>query len=153
MKTGTLEKLITLEIDETSIEPDSYLPYTTDIPQDCYIISIAARLDIAGRYYAGKMLQACTSYLLELLEQGIIIKNVYTVATTEDGTRIAQHLNFTPLATETEWKSKYESFRRPYILNLEDKESKSNFVKEYQRRLTNRSRRKKRYTKEDSKKP
>lgn len=153
MKPDILEKLITLKIDETSIEPDSYLPYTTDIPQDCYIISIAARLGIAGRYYAGKMLQACASYLLELLEQGIIIKNVYTVVTTEDGARIAQHLNFTPLATETEWKSRYQSFRRPYVLNLEDKESTSDFVKEYQRRLINRNRRRKRYTKEESKKP
>ncbi len=153
MKPGTLDKLIALEMDETSINPDSYLPYTTDTPQDCYIISIAARPGAAGRYYAGKMLHACTDYLLELLEQGIVLQHIYTVATTEDGVRIAQHLNFAPLATETEWKSKYESFRRPYVLNLEDKESRSNFVKEYQKRLINRSRRKKRYTKEDSKKP
>jgi hypothetical protein len=147
MKPDILEKLITLEIDETSIKPDSYLSYTTDTLQDCYIISIAARPGTAGRYYAGKMLQACTNYLLELLEQGIIFQHLYTIATTEDGVRIAQHLNFMPLATETEWKSKYESFRCPYVLDLEDKESKSNFVKEYQRRLTNRNRRKKRYTK------
>lgn len=148
MKQDTLEKLLKLDIDETSIKPEDYLPYTQDAPQDCYIISMAVRPGVVSEYYAGKMLYACKNYLLELLERGIVLKHLYTVATTEDGDRIARHLGFTPLAAETEWESKYESFRRPYALDLEAKGSQSKLVNEYQQHKKNRERRFRRYLKE-----
>lgn len=148
MKQETLERLVKLEIDETSIKPSDYLPYIPNISQDCYIISMAARPSLGSEFYAGKMLYACKDYLLELLERGVIIQHLYTVATTKNGEKIAQHLDFTPLATEKEWKSKYDTFRRPYVLNLEAKNSRSFLVNEYQKYRRNQERRFKRYIKE-----
>ena len=145
MREEALSKLITLEIDETQIKPEDYLPYSSIYPQDCYVVGIIVRPDIAQQYYAGKLIYACKDYLIELLERGIIIRRIYTVAMTEEGDRIARSLHFTPLATGKEWQGIYEDFRRPYVLDLGDKTSKSKLVKEYQRHMMNRERRLKRY--------
>lgn len=106
-----LEKLIRLEIDETQVKPEDYRPYTKSHPQDCYVISIVARPGIAEKYYASRLFQAALNHLIELLENGITIRKVYTVATTEDGDRLAQRLHFTRLPGE--WKGEYEDFRHP----------------------------------------
>jgi predicted DNA-binding transcriptional regulator AlpA len=151
LKEEVLEKLLRLEIDETQIKPDDYVPYSDIHPQDCYIVGIIVRPDIAQQYYAGKLIYSCKNYLIELLERGIIIQHIYTVATTEEGDRIANSLRFTPLATADEWKGKYEDFRRPYVLDLEDRESNSKLVKEYQTRKRNRERRLKRYLRQADK--
>jgi predicted DNA-binding transcriptional regulator AlpA len=151
LREEALSKLITLEIDETQIKPEDYLPYSSTYPQDCYVVGIIVRPDIAQRYYAGKLIYACKDYLIELLERGIIIRRIYSVATTEEGDRIARSLHFTPLATGKEWQGIYEDFRRPYVLDLEDKMSKSKLVKEYQKHKINRERRLKRYIRQAEK--
>lgn len=153
IKQDVLEKLIRLEIDETHLRPEDIRPYTTDSPIDCYAISIAARPGpgIIQQIYAGKLIYAIKSYLLELLEQGIMIRHLYTVATTKEGDKIAQNLNFVPVKTSNKWNSSYEEFRKPYVLDMTDKGSKSEIVKEYQKRLTNRNRRIKRHISENKK--
>ena len=67
LKQEVLEKLITLEIDETQIRPEDYRPYTTEHSQDCYVIGIIARPGIAEKYYASRLLHATLNYLIELL--------------------------------------------------------------------------------------
>ncbi len=138
-----LEKLINLEIDETQIQPEDYQPYTTDHPQDCYVVGIIARPGIGEKFYAGRLMKAALDYLIRLLNKGIIIRRVYTVATTEDGDKLAQSLYLTPLPGET--KTQYEEFRRPYMLDLEVKESKSKLVNRYLKQRQNLERRRKRY--------
>ena len=150
LKEEILEKLIDLQIDETSLRAEHFTPYTPDKPTDCYVVSIGARPGpgIVQQLYAGKLIQALTNYLLELLEQGDIIRRIYTVATTKQGERLAQGLQFTPITTSQTWQSDYEDFRHPYVLNLEDKESKSRLTQEYQKHLRNRERRMKRYARQ-----
>ncbi len=146
LKQKVLEKLINLEIDETQIKPEDYRPYTTSEPQDCYVIGIIARPSITETYYASRLLHAALDYLIELLERGVIIRRIYTVATTEDGDKLAKKLRMTPLPSE--WKGEYEDFRHPYILDLEAKESKSVFINKYLKYKRNLERRQKRYIKQ-----
>ena len=148
LKQDVLEKLIALEIDETQVKPEDYRPYTTEHPQDCYIIGIIARPGLSEKYYASRLLHAALHYLIELLERGVIIRRLYTVATTEDGDRLAQSLHFTRLSGE--WEGKYEDFRRPYVLDLAAKESQSKLISTYQKHLRNLERRRKRYKKQSS---
>lgn len=147
IKQQFLERLIKLEIDETLLKPEDFIPYTPDSSIDCYIISVAAKPGpgIAQQIYAGKLIYAIKDYLLELLERGIIIQHIYTVATTKEGDKIAQGLCFTPLEVSNQSGNGYEEFRKPYVLNLNDKTSQSELVKSYQKKLTNRDRRIKRY--------
>lgn len=150
LKQNILEKLIKLEIDETSIRPEDFMPYVPNDPLDCYIVSMAARPgpNIAPKIYAGRLIYAMKDFILEALERGIIIRHIYTIAITEDGDRLAQGLDFQPLVLDHQWNSHYEDFRHVYILDLEDKASKSEIVREYQKQLVNRNRRKKRYMRE-----
>lgn len=141
-----LEKLISLEIDETQIQPEDYQPYTTDHPQDCYIVGIIARPGIGEKFYAGRLMKAALDYLIRLLDRGIIIRRIYTVATTQEGDKLAQSLHLAPLPGET--KTQYEEFRRPYVLDLELKESKSSLVNRYLKQRQNLERRRKRYEKQ-----
>lgn len=150
LKQDILEKLITLQVDETALEPEHFTSYLVNIPLDCYIVSIGARTGagIAQRFYAGKLVYAVKNYLIELLEKGIIIRRIYAVATSREGEKLAQSLSFTPLAIAKGQQSTYEDFRHPSVLDLEDNNSRSKMVKEYQRRKANRERRLKRYTRQ-----
>src|SRR5438270_378571 len=38
LKPDVLEKLVRLEIDESQVKPEDYLPYTVGTPLDCYVI-------------------------------------------------------------------------------------------------------------------
>ena len=146
LKQNVLDKLLKLEIDETQIKPEDYRPFSTQNPQDCYVVGIVARPGITERYYASRLLHAALNYLIELLERGVIIKRLYTVATTEDGDKLAQDLHMELL--EGEWKGEHEDFRHPYVLNLEAKESKSVFINKYLKYRNNLERRRKRYQKQ-----
>ena len=110
------------------------------------MIGIIARPDIAEKYYASRLLYAALNYLIELLERGVIIRRIYTVATTEDGDRLARELHMTPLPGA--WHGQYEDFRRPYVLDLETKESQSVLINKYLRHKKNLERRRKRYRKQ-----
>lgn len=149
LKQDVLEKLIRLEIDETQVKPEDYQPFVPGKTQDCYVIGIIARPGIAEKYYAGKLLYGALNYLIELLEQNTIIRRIYTVATTEDGDRLARSLHF-QLISES-WQGQYEDFRHSYVLDLETKESKSKLINKYLQQRKNLERRRKRYERETSK--
>lgn len=138
-----LEKLINLEIDETQIKPEDYQAYTTDHPQDCYLVTIIARPGIGERFYAGRLMKATLDYLIRLLDKGITIRRIYTVATTKEGDRLARSLHLTALPGEI--KTEHEEFRRPYVLDLEAKESRSKLINTYLRYKKNLERRRRRY--------
>ena len=104
---------------------------------------IITRPGITEQYYAGKLLYRVLNYLIELLEKGVVIKRIYTVATTEDGDRLARKLHFTPLPGE--WQGEFEDFRHPYVLDLETKESQSKLINKYLLNKKNLERRRKRY--------
>jgi excisionase family DNA binding protein len=146
LKPSVLEKLIELEIDETEIKPEDYQPFTADHPQDCYIVGIVARPSLIETYYAGKLLRAATEYLISLLDRGIIIRRIYTVATTKQGDRLAQSFHFTLLKANLDVQN--EEFRKSYVLNLEDANNSSKLVKAYLQARKNMERRVKRYKKQ-----
>lgn len=141
-----LEKLIRLEIDETQVKPEDYLPYTANAPLDCYIIGIVVRPNVVATYYGSRLLQATLNYMIELLNRGVIFRRIYTVATTNDGERLARRLHFTLL--HSNWTGEHEDFRHAYVLDLESTESKSRLVKKYLKHRVNLERRRKRYKKQ-----
>jgi hypothetical protein len=143
LKQEVLEKLINLEIDETQIQPEDYRPYTTDHPQDCYIVGMIARPGIGEKFYAGRLMKATLDYLIRLLDSGVVIRRIYTVATTNEGDKLAQNLHLIPLPGEI--KTEHEEFRRPYVLDLEAKESGSKLINTYLRYKKNLERRRRRY--------
>jgi predicted DNA-binding transcriptional regulator AlpA len=149
LKQSVLGKLISLEIDETEVKPEDYLPFTPGQVQDCYVIGVIAKPGLIEKYYAGKLLYGVIDYLIELLEKDVVIRHIYTVATTDDGERLAQTLGFQRLSGE--WKAlqgRYEEFRRPYMLDLEARESNSKIINKYLQQKKNLERRKKRYKKQ-----
>ncbi len=150
LKQSVLRKLIALEIDETQVKPEDYVPLTPGKTEDCYIIGIIARPGVAEKYYAAKLLTGTVDYLIELLERGVTIKRIYTVATTEAGDHLAQALDFQRLPGE--WQGPHEDFRHPYVLDLETTQSKSKLINKYLKRKRNQERRKKRYEKQAKKK-
>ena len=136
-----LERLLNLEIDETHLELEDYKPYKSG-EIECYVVSIIAKPCIEQHYYASRLLVAIVEYLISLLERGTIIKNIYTVATTEEGEALTKRLHFTPL--KTEWTGEYEEFRHSYKLNLEGS-SKNKLVNKYIQAKRNLNRRMKRH--------
>ena len=150
LKQDILEKLITLQVDETALKPEHFTPYLVNTPLDCYVVSIGARAGtgVAQHFYAGKLVYTVKNYLIELLEKGVIVRHLSTVATSKEGEKLAQSLSFAQLAATEEQQNTYEDFRHPYVLDLEDKNSQSKMVKEYQRHKANRERRLKRYTRQ-----
>ncbi len=146
IKQEVLEKLINLEIDETQIRPEDYQPYVTDHPQDCYVVGIITRPGIGEKFYAGRLMKAALDYFIGLLDKGTIIRRLYTVATTETGDKLARSLHLTPLPGAI--KTQYEAFRRPYVLDLEVKESQSKLVNRYLKQRQKLERRRKRYQKQ-----
>jgi hypothetical protein len=143
IKEETLYRLINLEIDETQVEVQEYLPYIKDKPLDCYVVSIIAEQSIAEKYYASRLLIETVNYLIELLERGINIKNIYTVATTEKGEKLAKDLGLKQI--KNEWKGEKEDFRHSYVINLENISSKSKLINLFKRSKINQERRKKRH--------
>ena len=54
LKQEILERLITLQVDETELQPEHFIPYLANTPLDCYIVSMGARAGagIAQQFYA-----------------------------------------------------------------------------------------------------
>lgn len=146
IKQDVLEKLIMLEIDETQIKPENFLPYTTDTPLDCYIIDFVARPGLIATYYGSKLLQATFDYFIELLNRGVVIRRIYAAAITKSGERLAKRLHFRLLMSD--WQREHEDFRHSYLLDLENIESKARLIKVYLKRKRNLERRRKRYKKQ-----
>ena len=113
-----------------------------------YVIGIIARPGLTEKYYASRLLHATLNYLIEMLERGIIIRRIYTVATTEDGNKLAQNLGFTRLAGE--WQGKHEDFRHPYVLDLETRTTQSRLIRKYFKHRKNLERRRKKYIKQQN---
>jgi hypothetical protein len=146
MRRESLEKLINLEIDDKEVPVEDYLPFTPGEAQDIYIMSIIARPLLPEKFYAGKLLVAVLNYLKELLDQGVRINKIYSVATTRDGEELALNFQFSPL--NTEWTGEHEEFRHSYVLDLHTLKSKHKLVKDLQSHMKNLERRKKRYAKQ-----
>jgi len=145
IKPEVLEKLIRLEIDETQVKPEDFLPYTIDTPLDCYIIDFVVRPGLIAPYYGRKLLQATLDYFIELLYRGVVFRRLYTVAITKNGERLAKRLHFTLL--KSDWTGAHADFRHSYVLDLENIESKSRLIKVYLKQRRNLERRRKRYKK------
>jgi hypothetical protein len=139
IKPHVLEKLISLEIDETQIKPEDYLPYTTDQPLDCYIVDFAVRPSLLAGYYRTRLLKAALAYFIELLKRGVVIRRIYAAAITKSGEQLVKGLHFRLL--KSDWTREHEEFRRSYVLDLENAASDSRLVKRYLKQRRNLERR------------
>jgi hypothetical protein len=142
IKEATLKKLIDLEIDETQVPVEDYLPFTAGKLLDCYIVSITTKPSLAEKYYAGKLLVATLNFLTELLDRGVTLRRIYTVATTQEGERLVNNLQFSSL--NTKWSGEYEEFRHSYVLDMENISPKHKLARLYIKHKKNLERRKKR---------
>lgn len=147
IKPDVLEKLISLQIDESQVKPGDYLPYTLDTPLDCYVIDFVVRPGLMATFYGSKLLQATLNYLIELLNRGVVIHCIYASVITKFGEQLVKNLHFTLL--QSDWTREHEEFRHSYVLNLESLESKTRLIQEYLRQRRNLERRRKRYNKGD----
>ncbi|HZI77238.1 MAG TPA: hypothetical protein VFD73_25010, partial [Gemmatimonadales bacterium] len=93
-------------------------------------------------YYASLILRHAMSYLLELAERGIILRTLSTVATTEDGERLARKLGFTEII---HGKGPLGDERRAFQLDLDERKPTAQLAIRYQAALRNRTRRAKRH--------
>jgi hypothetical protein len=139
IKPNVLEKLINLEIDETQIKPEDYLPYTTDQPLDCYIVDFAVRPSLLAGYYRTRLLKAALAYFIELLKRGVVIRRIYAAAITKSGEQLVKGLHFRLL--KSDWTREHEEFRHSYVLDLENAASDSRLVKRYLKQRRNLERR------------
>jgi len=147
LKPDVLEKLVRLEIDESQVKPEDYLPYTVGTPLDCYVIDFVVRPGSMTTYYGSKLLQATLHYFIELLNRGVVIHCIYAAVITKFGERLVKSLHFTLL--QSDWTREHEDFRHSYVLDLENIESKTMLIQKYLRQRRNIERRKKRSKKGD----
>lgn len=146
IKPDVLKKLVDLEIDETQVQLEDYLPFMPGVPLDCYVVSIIAEQSVTSKYYASRLLAAVVNYLTELLERGVNIQYIYTVATTEEGEQLAESLGLTLL--KSDWQGQLEDFRHSYVLDMENLNKKHVLFKKYIQARKNLERRAKRYKKD-----
>jgi hypothetical protein len=139
-----IEGLMDLRLDESDITPSSYLPFTPGVEQDCYVIGIVACQDLHATFYASRLLEHAMGYLTELVERGVRLRTLYTVATTEDGERLARKLGFIETKRGT---GPLGDDRAAFRLDLMQSVSSGVFVKRYQQAVKNQQRRAKRYAK------
>lgn len=139
---GLIERLVALQIDESEVKPSDYRPFTTERPQDCYIVGIVARQEIAEPYYASLFLRHALDYIVEMAERGVILRTLYSVATTADGERLARRLGFTEIQHGT---GPLGDERRSFRLDLDQRKPTAQLVIRYQAALKNRQRRAKRH--------
>jgi hypothetical protein len=137
-----IEGLMDLRLDESDITPSSYLPFTPGVDQDCYVIGIVACQDLHATFYASRLLEHAMSFLTELVERGVRLRTLFTVATTEDGERLAHKLGF----TETKrGKGPLGDDRVAFKLDLNQSSPSGAFVRRYQQAVKNQTRRAKRH--------
>lgn len=146
IKPRVLEKLINLEIDETQIKPEDFLPYTTDQPLDCYIIDFAVRPGLLASYYRTRLMKASLDYFIELLNRGVVIRRIYAAAITKSGEQLTKGLHFRLLKSDL--TREHEEFRHAYMLDLEDTASNSRLLKPYLKQKQDFEKRRKRYKKQ-----
>jgi hypothetical protein len=89
-----IEGMMELRLVESDIKPSDYLPFIPGVEQDCYVIGIVARQDVGATFYASWLLEHAMSYLTELVERGVWLHTLYSVATTTEGERLARKLGF-----------------------------------------------------------
>ncbi len=142
-----IEGLIDLRLDESDITPSSYLPFTPGVEQDCYVIGIVACQDLHATFYASRLLEHAMGYLTELVERGVRLRTLYTVATTNEGERLARKLDFVEMKRGT---GPLGDDRVAFKLDLNQSAPSGVFVRRYQQAVKNQQRRAKRYAKDPS---
>jgi hypothetical protein len=142
LRAGVIERLVALEVDESDLTPNDYVPFTTDRPLECYVVGIVARQDVMAPYYASLVLRHASDFLSDLAEQGVTMTRLYTVATTHEGEHLARKLGFTELVRGA---GPLGDSRVSLSLDLEQQKPVSELVARYQAALKNRQRRAKRH--------
>jgi predicted DNA-binding transcriptional regulator AlpA len=139
-----IEGLMDLRLDESDITPSSYMPFTPGVEQDCYVIGIVACQDLHATFYASRLLEHTMGYLTELVERGVRLRTLYTVATTDDGERLARKLGFEETKRGT---GPPGDDRMAFKLDMMRNASSGAFVRRYQQAVKNQTRRAKRHAK------
>jgi len=121
LKHETIEGLLTGKIRGWDIKQDDILPFTPEIPVECYT-GIAVR---AGVYkpekYGMRLILGIMETMLELARKGVSIKKLYAVSDTPDGVKISRDLGFeetspAPGSTFRQFTLDLETSNSPYAL-------------------------------------
>jgi hypothetical protein len=142
LRAGLIERLVSLEVDESELTANDYLPFTNEHSLECYVIGIVARQDVMSPYYASLLLRHASDFLVELAEQGVTVTMLFTVATTHEGEQLARKLGFTEMVRGT---GPLGDNRVSLSLDLDQQKPVSDLVARYQAAVKNRKRRAKRH--------
>jgi helix-turn-helix protein len=146
IKPDILAGLLELRLDESDVHPSDYLPFSPgEEAQDCYVVGIVSRQDLHATFYASRLLQHAMDFLTELVERSVRFRALYTVATTDDGERLARKLGFEEL---TRGHGPLGDARIAFKLDMTQRQPKAAMVTRYQAAVKNQKRRAKRHSKQ-----
>ena len=127
LKHDVLEKLMSGQLRGWEIKAEDVLPFTPDVPLECYT-GIAIRAGIYKQEkYGMRLLLGLIDTLKDMGKKGILIKKLYAVSDTPDGIKLSRDLGF------EEYPPAPGSTFKQYILDTET--AQTPFVKEYRQAL------------------
>ncbi len=118
----TIERLLNREIWVKDIKPEDLLPFTPNIPLECWV-GMGVRTGVnEPKKYGMRLIAGAIKVFNNFATRGIIIKKLYTISESPDGIRIAHGLGFKDI---TQPNAPVKQF----VLDIEA--SDSPFVQEY----------------------
>ncbi len=129
---------------------DDFLPYdpTQFQPIDVYALDIAVRPGTTQPFIGMHLLRNMLRFCESLMDRGVIIRNIYTVAETEQVADFLEKLGFRVIGLPPEipeWMHNTSKVLRRYQLDLLTIRSKRKLLQSYQRKYRNLQRRLRRY--------
>lgn len=156
LKLSTLQQLLRFERDESEVarerghELEVQRP-TLDAPIDVFVWDMVARPGLSSSYIGGLLLRAGLRYAESLLEHGVAIGTLSTIATTDAGDQLAQRLGFEQLPRPESKASSRSStpLPRPYVLDVLQGSRAALLIRDYRQAYRNARRRVRRTTEAD----
>lgn len=126
LKHETIERLLNREIWVKDIKPEDLLPFTPNIPLECWV-GMGVRTGVNDpKKYGMRLIAGAIKVFNNFATRGIAIKKLYTISESPDGIRIAHGLGFKDITLPN-------APVKQFVLDVET--SDSPFVQEYNRIL------------------
>lgn len=113
LKPETVKLLMNGDIGTKEIRPTDILPFTPDIPLECWV-GIAVKPGVyMPEKYATRLLAGIRRVMTELMQKGIIFKRLWAKSETPDGIRLCKDLGFEEIEPEV------QRIPKKFVLNME----------------------------------
>lgn len=148
LRPHALAKLLdTLQTTPWEPEPEDYCTFEVQEqePLSAYLFDFSVR-EKASPYVGVKLFREALFFLVSLMDQGVVVKYLYTTVGTEQGQCFAERLGFIPLDPPMHGLIPKKRSAIHYRLDLLDTKPRSQLVAAYLRSYRNMRRRVRRYT-------